>query len=68
MSELLSRRGLLFASASLALAQTGPADLNRVKVGEPALPFELPSAAGGKKSLDSLRGKNAVLVFYRGYW
>ena len=45
-----------------------PSDLNRIKVGDAAPAFDLPSAAGGKLSLTSLRGKNVVLVFYRGYW
>jgi len=45
-----------------------PSDLNRVVVGTMAPDFELPSAAGGNLRLSSLRGKNVVLIFYRGYW
>lgn len=58
----------MLAMAGTAIAQTPASDLDRVKVGDDALPFDLPSAAGGKVSLASLRGKNTVLVFYRGYW
>ena len=62
-----------WAFAVLALLLSGQAppsatDLNRVVVGSMAPDFELPSAAGGILKLSSLRGKNVVLVFYRGYW
>lgn len=30
--------------------------------------FELTSSVGGKLRLSNLRGKNVVLVFYRGEW
>ena len=50
------------------MAQVSPADLNRVPAGQTPPDFELASADGGKVSLGSLRGKNLVLVFYRGYW
>jgi len=59
---------LLLASAGFAQVPLPPADLNRVVVGVAAPDFELPSAAGGNLRLSSLRGKNVVLVFYRGYW
>ncbi len=52
----------------MAWAQLGPADLERVQIGQVPPAFDLPSASGGKVSLRSLRGKNVVLVFYRGYW
>ena len=68
MSEFLSRRSSLIAMAGVALAQESPADLERVKVGAMPPAFELPSADGGKVSLSSLKGKDVVLVFYRGYW
>ena len=69
MNNFITRRALLIAAAGAMYAQQpGPADLDRIQVGQPALPFALPSAAGGKTSLESLRGKNVVLVFYRGYW
>ena len=61
----MTRRSLVFASAAAAFAQQGPADLDRVKVGQTPPPFELPSADGGKVSLASLRGSNVLLVFYR---
>jgi peroxiredoxin len=60
---------MLFLFGVLAWAQAPPAtDLNRVAVGSVAPDFELPSPTGGKVKLSSLRGKNVVLVFYRGYW
>jgi len=68
MNTSLSRRASLFALAGSALAQQSPSDLNRVKVGDLAPAFDLPSAAGGNLTLQQLRGKNTVLVFYRGYW
>ena len=60
----------LLTLGGLASAQfmPSPVDLNRVSAGKPAPDFELPSAAGGAFKLSSLRGKNVVLVFYRGYW
>jgi hypothetical protein len=63
-------RGLLLLLGALAYAQAPPgaSDLNRVSVGSMAPDFELPSSAGGTLRLSSLRGKNVVLVFYRGYW
>ncbi len=46
-----------------------PADLNRIKVGEPAPDFTLENLDGTRVTLSDLRGKkNVVLVFYRGYW
>lgn len=59
---------LLLAAAGLAQTILSPTDLNRVVPGTLAPDFELPSAAGGKFKLSSLRGKNVVLVFYRGRW
>lgn len=73
MNRSVSRRCSLFALAGVAMAQSprsdlAPADLDRVKVGQVPPDFDLPSASGGKLSLASLRGKNVVLVFYRGHW
>lgn len=68
MSHSLSRRASLLTMASAAFAQSNASNLDRVKVGSNAPAFDLASAAGGKVSLKSLRGKNLVLVFYRGYW
>jgi peroxiredoxin len=45
-----------------------PSDLDRVAVGANPPAFELPAADGTRVSLESLAGKNVVLVFYRGYW
>ena len=60
----------VFLLAALAGGQVAPSpsDLNRVAVGTVAPDFELPSAAGGNLKFSSLRGRNVVLVFYRGYW
>lgn len=60
-------KAVLFAAAGLALAQS-PSDLNRVKVGEPAPAFELTDADGKSRRLNEFRGKDVVLVFYRGHW
>lgn len=68
MTNSISRRGSLFAMAGMAMAQPSPSDLDRVKVGQAPPDFDLPSASGGKMALSSLRGKNVVLVFYRGHW
>jgi cytochrome oxidase Cu insertion factor (SCO1/SenC/PrrC family) len=67
---------LLFALTGGLLAQNGPkdgadlppADLDRVQAGQSAPDFTLPNSAGGSFTLSALRGKNVVLVFYRGYW
>jgi cytochrome oxidase Cu insertion factor (SCO1/SenC/PrrC family) len=60
----------LLLLAAVGWSQTGPSptDLKRVVPGVVAPDFELPSSAGGTLKLSSLRGKNVVLVFYRGYW
>ncbi len=55
----------MLAGGQVAHSQT---DLNRVVAGTVAPDFELPSAGGGNLKFSSLRGKNVVLVFYRGYW
>ena len=59
---------LLLAAVGWAQPSLPPSDLNRVVAGTLAPDFELPSAAGGNLKLSSLRGKNVVLVFYRGRW
>jgi len=63
-------RSAVLLVAALASGQVGlsPSDLNRVAVGTIAPDFELPSASGGSLKFSNLRGKNVVLVFYRGYW
>lgn len=45
-----------------------PFDLERVRSGDVAPDFTLPAANGKPVSLSDYRGKNVVLVFYRGYW
>jgi cytochrome oxidase Cu insertion factor (SCO1/SenC/PrrC family) len=63
------RLGLFFLAVfAWAQAPLPPSDLNRVVPGVAAPDFELVSSAGGKLKLSSLRGKNVVLVFYRGEW
>ncbi len=57
-SKWTRRAALLLGVSGAVLAATGVE----------ALDFELPTAAGGKLRLSSLRGKEVVLVFYRGYW
>ncbi len=59
---------LLLAGAAWAQKSIPASDLNRVVAGVAAPDFELVSSAGGKLKLSSLRGKNVVLVFYRGEW
>ncbi|MDX2178011.1 MAG: redoxin domain-containing protein [Bryobacteraceae bacterium] len=49
-------------------AQLASSDLDRVAFGAKPPAFELPAADGTRVSLESLAGKNVVLVFYRGYW
>ncbi len=45
-----------------------PSDLDRVQAGQTAPDFTLPKPGGESLTLSSLRGKNVVLVFYRGHW
>jgi cytochrome oxidase Cu insertion factor (SCO1/SenC/PrrC family) len=54
--------------AILGLAQQTPTDLDRVRAGSLAPSFTLSDPAGKSHSLASFRGKNVVLVFYRGHW
>jgi cytochrome oxidase Cu insertion factor (SCO1/SenC/PrrC family) len=68
--------GLALLSSALFASQLGPkdgfhlapADLDRVRAGQKAPDFSLQSADGRTLSLSDFRGKNVVLVFYRGYW
>jgi peroxiredoxin len=67
---------VFFLTLAPAIAQLGPkdgaglpaTDLERVKVGQAAPDFTLPSHDGKNISLSDYRGKNVVLVFYRGHW
>jgi cytochrome oxidase Cu insertion factor (SCO1/SenC/PrrC family) len=45
-----------------------PTDLDRIKVGQRAPDFVLPTGDGRTLSLSEFRGRNVVLVFYRGHW
>ena len=45
-----------------------PADLDRVQVGMVAPDFRLADETGAVHQLSHYRGKNVVLVVYRGYW
>src|SRR5215471_11132002 len=59
----------LLLNGTLAFAQLGPTDLERIKVGQPAPDFTLEDVNGKNVSLSEFRGKKSVvLVFYRGYW
>lgn len=68
MIHSLTRRASLLALSAAAFAQSSASDLDRVKVGAAPPAFDLPAAGGKNVSLASLKGKNLVLVFYRGYW
>ena len=67
---------LIFASAAAACAPLGPkdgrdlspSDPDRIQIGQKAPDFTLKNADGQEVSLSSYRGKDVVLVFYRGYW
>ncbi len=45
-----------------------PTDVARVQVGMVAPDFRLADETGGVHQLSHHRGKNVVLVFYRGHW
>lgn len=56
--------GLVFLIAAAAAGW----DAEKVRVGDPAPDFASPKLGGGPLRLSDLRGKNVVLVFYRGHW
>ena len=58
---------ILLAALAL-LAQPGPSELNRIKVGQPAPDFTALTIEGRPARLAQYHGKNIVLVFYRGQW
>ena len=80
MRTRLSFASTALASLVLALpgldAQLGPkdgrdlppVDLERVSVGQTVPDFTLAKPGGETLTLSGLRGKNVVLVFYRGHW
>jgi peroxiredoxin len=55
-------------AAQAAGAEVSPADLNRIQVGQPAPDFTALTPEGKPARLSDYRGKNVVLVFYRGHW
>jgi cytochrome oxidase Cu insertion factor (SCO1/SenC/PrrC family) len=69
---------LAFALPQLLVVQTAlgpvdglelsPYDLNRILPGEVAPDFRLQDQDGKIHQLSQYRGKNVVLVMYRGYW
>jgi len=61
----------LFAQTALGPldgAGLSPYDLNRILPGETAPHFRLQDQDGNVHQLSQYRGKNVVLVLYRGYW
>ena len=62
--------GLLLTAGFLAAQSPAqsPYDLNRVQPGKPAPDFVLLTGAAKTVRLSDLRGKNVILVFYRGQW
>lgn len=61
----------LLAACLVAMASaqnSSPYDVNRVKPGQQPPDFTLPTHDGRTMGLSGLRGRNVVLVFYRGYW
>ena len=61
----------LFAQSALGPvdgAGLSPYDLNRILPGEVAPDFRLQDQDGNVHQLSQYRGKNVVLVLYRGYW
>jgi cytochrome oxidase Cu insertion factor (SCO1/SenC/PrrC family) len=63
--------GVLFFSPFLANPTSGreiKLPPLRVRIGEKAPDFTLPSAIGKTFQLSKLRGHNILIDFYRGYW
>jgi hypothetical protein len=58
----------LFGSYVHVLSYRLPPPPPELAVGQPAPPFELPDENGRPLALASLRGRPALLVFYRGFW
>ncbi len=59
---------ILVLLAAQAGAEVSPADLNRIQVGQHAPDFTALTPGGKPARLSDYRGKNVVLVFYRGHW
>ena len=64
-SQTLFAQGVLGPVDSLVLS---PYDLQRVLPGVMAPDFRLQDQDGKVHQLSQYRGKNVVLVIYRGYW
>lgn len=64
---LLALAGLSCAQIA-ALATRLPAAEHAPAVGAPAPDFTLADQHGDQVALSSLRGRQTVLVFYRGFW
>ena len=61
----------LFAQSALGPVDglgLSPDDLNRILPGEMAPDFRLQDQDGNVHQLSQYRGKNVVLVLYRGFW
>jgi len=67
---LLSVGAVLAAAAFMALDRIAamPIHAPTVAVGQMAPEFNAPTTEGESFSLESLRGRPALLKFYRGYW
>jgi hypothetical protein len=67
---------LAVVASAIATAQYGPkdgrdlppTDLARIQSGSAAPDFNLPTGDGRAFTLSGFRGRNVVLVFYRGQW
>ena len=76
--RLLASLLLLLISPAASIAQTtlgpvdgtdlSPYDLNRIVAGSMAPDFRLQDENGKVHQLSQYRGKNVVLVMYRGFW
>lgn len=64
-SAVLAVASIIGLAAGLAYAQA--AEIKPVTVGQPMPGFSLPDVRGGTLDLASLRGKNVMLIFPRGY-
>lgn len=58
----------LFVFYLVSFSARMPPSIDAPQIGAHAPGFTLPDAAGRPVSLDSLRGRDVLLVFYRGHW
>jgi len=54
--------------SSLLIASAAAYEPSKVATGSAAPDFAAPRNGGGEFRLSELKGKNVVLVFYRGHW